>query len=594
MQFANPNHLYLLCLVPLLVIFYGWRWKRKQKALAQFAEKPLLRHLVVSTSRFRQIGKLVLLLGVVFSLALAISRPQWGTQLEMVRRQGIDLMIVLDASLSMDTRDVVPSRLEKAKHEIRSLLEKLHGDRTGLILFAGMPMVSCPLTIDQNALEMFLEIANTHMMPRPGTNIGEAIRLALRSFNSRERRTKLILLVTDGEDLEGEAAQAAEEARKAGVRIYALGVGTPSGEPVPLLDEQGNPTGYKKDESDGVVVSRLDQSLLMQVASLTGGKFQFATPGEEEIDRIAGEVSGMDRQQLESKFYLRRIDRFQVPLFLAILLLLWETISSDQIPKRSLLRRWGVLKIFLIGFFLFHFFPGSTMADQKMRRNAAGNRYFKEKNYDGALRKYVEAQDGKKYSQELSYNIANTLYQQKKYPEAIKEYEKALSSSHAEWNQRVFFNQGNAFFQSGDFSKAVDSYRKALELNPADQDAKHNLELALEKLQPQQNKNQPDNQNQKQQQKQNQQSQQKQDSGQEKKQDQKQDSRQNQKQTQGRDQKEQKPQQPRDSQPQSKQKEGMDPREAKRILEAFENQEKKEQRQQNRQLKQGTVAGKDW
>lgn len=507
-------------------------------------------------------------------------------------------MIVLDASLSMDTRDVVPSRLEKAKHEIRSLLDKLHGDRTGLILFAGMPIVSCPLTIDQNALEMFLEIANTHMAPRPGTNIGEAIRLALRSFNPQERRTKLILLVTDGEDLEGEAAQAAEEAHKAGVRIYALGVGTTSGEPVPLLDEQGNPSGYKKDESGGVVVSRLDQSLLIQVASSTEGKFQFATPGEEEIDRIAGEVAGMDRQQLQSKLYLRRMDRFQYPLFLAILLLLWETILPDQVQKRSLLRRWGVLKMFLMGFFLFHSFHGSTLADQKLRRNAAGNRYFKERNYDGALREYVEAQDGKKYSQELSYNIANTLYQQKKYPEAIKEYEKALSASHPEWNQKVFFNQGNAFFQAGDFSRAVDFYRKALELNPADQDAKHNLEMALEKLQSQQNKNQPNHQNQDQRQKQNQQDQQKQDSGQEKKQDnkqdQKQDHRQKQAQSPGQDQKEQKQPESRDSQAQLKQKEGMDPREAKRILEAFENQEKKEQRRQNRQMKQGAVAGKDW
>jgi Ca-activated chloride channel family protein len=343
-----------------------------------------------------------------------------------------------------------------------------------------------------------------------------------------------------------------------------------------------------------VVVSRLDQSLLMQVASLTGGKFQFATPGEEEIDRIGGEVAGMDRQQLQSKLFLRSIDRFQVPLFLAILLLLWETIFTDQVPKRSLPRRWGVLKIFLVGFFLFHFFPGAALADQKLRRNAAGNRYFKEKNYDGALREYVEAQDGKKYSQELSYNIANTLYQQKKYAEAIKEYEKAWSASHSEWNQKVFFNQGNAFFQSGDFSRAVDSYRKALELNPADQDAKHNLELALEKLQAQQNNNQPNNQKQNQ----NQPNQPKQNSGQEKKQenqqDNQQDNRQNQKQSQDRDQKEQKPPDSRDSKAQSKPKEGMDPREAKKILEAFENQEKKEQRQQNRQLKQGTIVGKDW
>jgi Ca-activated chloride channel homolog len=522
-------------------------------------------------------------------LLVAAARPQWGSRVEVARRQGIDLMIVLDGSLSMDTRDIVPSRLEKAKHEIRSLLEKLQGDRTGLILFAGMPIVSCPLTIDQGALEMFLDIANPQMVPLPGTNIGDAIHLAVSSFNQAERRTKLIFLVTDGEDLEGDAEKAAKAAHQAGIRIYTLGVGTGTGEPVPLLDEQGNPSGYKKDENGSVVVSRLDQSLLSRIASTTGGKFYLASPGEDEIDQMAGEIAGMNRQELQSKLFLTRIDRFQFPLAIGLVLIFLETLMTDQSWRKPSFRWLGLSRWFTPVVLLLILMSGSAWADQKSRRNATGNRYFKQKDYSAALKEYVEAQDSKKYSEELSYNIGNTLYQQKKYPEALKEYEKVFSSPNQELNQRAQFNRGNAFYRSGDFNQAAASYRKALEMNPADLDAKHNLELALQKLQQQQK--QQDQQQQNQDKKQGQEKQQKQDQA-------RQNSKQNDKkeqQSQSSSGKEQ-PRKPesQNQQPQSKGKEGMDPREARQILEAFENQEKKEQRQQVRQLKQQSVRGRDW
>jgi Ca-activated chloride channel homolog len=593
MQFGNPEILYFLWAVPGLALFFFWSWRRKQKALLEFAESSLLKHLIVRTSSFKQILKLLLILGGSFFLLAAAARPQWGARVEVARRQGIDLLIVLDGSLSMDTRDIVPSRLEKAKHEIRSLLEKLQGDRTGLILFAGMPIVSCPLTIDQGALEMFLDIANPQMVPLPGTNIGEAIRLAVSSFNPAERRTKLIFLVTDGEDLEGDAVKAAEAAHQAGIRIYALGVGTGTGEPVPLLDEQGNPSGYKKNENGSVVVSRLDQPLLAQIAATTGGKFFLASPGEDEIDQIAGEIAGMNRQELQSKLFLTRIDRFQLPLAIGLFLMFLETLMTDQSWRKPAFRWLGLPRWFTSVVLLLILMSGPAWADQKSRRNAAGNRYFKQKDYSAALKEYVEAQNSNKYSEELSYNIGNTLYEQKKYLEALKEYEKVFPSPNQELNQRTQFNRGNAFFRSGDFNQAAASYRKALEMNPADLDAKHNLELALQKLQQQQKQQDqpPKNQGKKQEQDQQNQAQQKQDqSGQHSKQSDKKDQ-----QPQSASGKEQtrKPDS-QNQQPPSKGKGGMDPREARQILEAFENQEKKEQRQQVRQLKQQSVRGKDW
>jgi Ca-activated chloride channel homolog len=330
MQFAHSQYLYLLWLVPLLVLFFGWTFRQRALALLRFADKPLLEKLVVNSSKPKQRLKALLLVLFVTFAVLALARPQWGTRMETVRRSGIDILIVLDSSLSMDTRDVAPTRLEKAKHEIQLLLGDLKGNRAGLLLFAGMPIVNCPLTIDQNAVKMFLEIVDTHAVPKPGTDIGAAIRLGLGSFNQKERRHKLMLLVTDGENLEGDPVQAAAEAKKDGVMIYTLGIGSGSGEPIPLRDEKENITGYKKDEAGNVIVSRLDEATLEQIASTTGGKYFRSTPGEEEVSKIAGEIAGMDRKEFQSKVYLTLLDRFQYPLGLALLFIFLEMVLSIQ------------------------------------------------------------------------------------------------------------------------------------------------------------------------------------------------------------------------------------------------------------------------
>ena len=253
--------------------------------------------------------------------------------MESIKRSGIDLVIVLDTSLSMETQDIVPGRLEKAKHEIRALIDGLEGDRVGWVVFAGTAMVNCPLTIDQNAVKLFLEIVDTQVIPHPGTNIGEAIQRATQAFDPKERRHKVMLLLTDGENLEGNPVKAAEEARNEGVVIYAIGVGTPAGEPIPLRDERNNVTGYKKDESGSVVVSRLDEESLQQIANVTGGQYFRATPGENEVEKIVQAVGQMDKKEFQSKMYLTYVDRFQIPLGIAIAIILLETFLSSF--KRS-------------------------------------------------------------------------------------------------------------------------------------------------------------------------------------------------------------------------------------------------------------------
>ena len=338
MHLADPQFLHLLWLLPLLLIFYIWSFRQKRKALLRFADAGLIGQLVRGVGQGKQKVKVVaLLLFTLFGL-LSLLRPQWGTKLETVRRTGVDIIVALDTSLSMDTQDVVPGRLEKAKHEIRALIDALEGDRVGLVVFAGTSLVNCPLTIDQNAVKLFLDVVDTQVIPRPGTNIGDAIHRGIQVFDARDRRHKVMILVTDGESLEGDPQAAAEEAKQAGVVIYSIGVGTAAGEPIPLRDERSNVTGYKKDEDGSVVVSRLDEESLRQISSTTGGQYYRATPGEEEVEKIFQAVAGMDKKEFESKVYLTYVDRFQIPLGIALFFIFVESLISDAKPARN--RRW--------------------------------------------------------------------------------------------------------------------------------------------------------------------------------------------------------------------------------------------------------------
>jgi Ca-activated chloride channel homolog len=336
MHFGNPQYLYLFWLVPIFVFLLGWAFRLKKRGLRQFAEHHLVSGLISGISSVKQVVRAVLfLLFLVFAL-LALVRPQWGTKLETVKRVGVDIMVALDTSLSMETQDVVPSRLEKAKHEVKALIDLLRGNRVGLIVFAGTSMVNCPLTIDQNAVKLFLDIVDTQVIPRPGTNIGEAIRLASRSFGPQEsRRHKVLVLVTDGENLEGDPISAAQDAKNAGVLVFTLGVGTGAGEPIPLRDEKGSVTGYKKDENGGVVVSRLDEGTLEKIATITEGKYFRATTGEDELQKIYDTVSQMDKKEFQTKVYLTYVDRFQIPLGIALFFILLESLISDSKNPQS-------------------------------------------------------------------------------------------------------------------------------------------------------------------------------------------------------------------------------------------------------------------
>ncbi len=337
MNFARPEYLNLLWgLLPLAVILL-WMQRRRRRRLLRLTARELVERLTEEFSPAKAHARVWLLLGFFFFGVIALARPQWGVRLEEVRRRGVDIIVALDTSFSMNAEDVVPSRLQKAKSSIRKLIDQLRGDRLGLVCFAGSAVLQCPLTLDYGAVLMFLDIIDSEIVPDPGTSVAAAIRKAAQSFVAGERKYKLLILFTDGEDLEGEVKEAAREAREAGVVIYAVGIGTPEGRPIPVRDASGNVVEYRKDARGQVVVSRLDEASLAEIADSTGGSYFRATTSEGELETIYEEIAGMEEKELDSRLFQNFEDRFQYPLALALSFLVAHAWLTE---RRSPGRRW--------------------------------------------------------------------------------------------------------------------------------------------------------------------------------------------------------------------------------------------------------------
>lgn len=331
MRFAEPFFLWGILLLPLLGLFYLWLEARRRKALSKLGDLDLMLKLAEGFSQKGRRWKYALITLAALFLVLAMARPQWGKKMELVRREGLDLMVAVDVSASMLAADMPPSRLTKAKSEVAGLMDLLKGDRIGLVVFSGDAYVQCPLTLDYAAAKMFLDHIDYGSVSKPGTNVGLAIRKATAAFVQKERKYKVLLLITDGEDTEeGDLHEAAEEAKKTGVILYTIGVGTPAGEPIPLRNAAGQVTGYKRDEANQVVMSRLDERTLQEIAVKTGGKYYRATAGELELEKIFDDISKMERKELTGRFMARWEERFGLFLLAAFALLSVEFLLNER------------------------------------------------------------------------------------------------------------------------------------------------------------------------------------------------------------------------------------------------------------------------
>ncbi|MFC2507762.1 MAG: VWA domain-containing protein [Bacteroides sp.] len=324
-RFGEVEIIWLLLLVPVQWLLMFWARRRRRRRIARLGDAQHVRMLMPYASEWRFWFKGGLLSLAIAALVFALARPQFGLRQEKAKRTGAEVMFVLDVSRSMLAQDVRPSRLERAKLGIQQLLNRLHDDRIGLILFAGRAYVQLPITNDYSSAQMFLGQVNTDMISEQGTALGSALQLAIRSFSPQEGIGRAIVVISDGENHEDDPLSAAEEAAKQGIKIFTVGIGSLEGAPLP--DASG---GLKKDGTGNVVISRLDEKVLASIAATTGGVYMHATNFQSGLDPIYEGIDTMQKAEYEQVNYTSYDERFQLFLAIALGLLVLGTIVLER------------------------------------------------------------------------------------------------------------------------------------------------------------------------------------------------------------------------------------------------------------------------
>jgi len=330
MSFAEPRMLWVTLAMLLALSAFLWRaWRRKQQLLTQFIQARLLSGLTVGLSTARQKARLALIVAAVASLMLALARPQWGMAWEEAKQRGLDIVVAIDTSRSMLAADIAPNRLTRAKLAALDLLSEAKTDRLGLVAFAGTAFLQCPLTLDEEAFRQSVNALDVNIIPQGGSALQEAITTARTAFNTEGDNHKILVLFTDGEDHESGAVEAAKEAEEDGLRIFTVGVGTASGELLRAVDESGK-SDFIRDEDGNVVKSRLNETLLREIATVARG-FYLPLRGANTLDMLYERgLAPLPKADISTKFIQRYHERFQWPLALGILLLLVELFLPDR------------------------------------------------------------------------------------------------------------------------------------------------------------------------------------------------------------------------------------------------------------------------
>jgi Ca-activated chloride channel family protein len=329
MRFAAIENFWLFLGLPILALFAVWAFSARQRLLCRFLSPSMVGRLTRDVSRSGQYWKYALTLAGMLFLIAALTGPQFGATLAMAKRRGVDVVIALDVSRSMSAQDIRPNRLERARFLINGLLDHLQGDRVGLVLFAGKAFVQCPLTLDYGAFRLLLSHVDSGSIPVQGTAIGEAISLALACFDAGDLQHKAIVLLTDGEDHVTDASKAAQEAAAQGARIFAVGMGTPDGQLIPVLDQRGG-ASFHKDRSGNYVKTRLDEKALTELALTTNGVYFRAGAGSAEIEGVYDQIANMEQKELGSQRLAHYEERYQIPLALALLLFALQALLSER------------------------------------------------------------------------------------------------------------------------------------------------------------------------------------------------------------------------------------------------------------------------
>jgi Ca-activated chloride channel family protein len=508
----KPEYLWILLLaLPLTAGFFYWSWRVKQKLIGQFVQARLLPTLTAGLSPARQKFRLALLLAALAGVLAALAGPHWGYSVEEARQRGLDIVVAVDTSRSMLARDVQPNRLQKARLAAFDLMRQAREDRLGLVAFAGVAFLQCPLTLDDEAFRQGLEALNVGVIPQGGTALSEAIRAAIGAFPQGNNNHKALVLFTDGEDHDEDAQTmaAAQQAADAGLRIFTVGVGTAAGELLQVTDEHGN-TSFIKDEDGNVVKSHLNEDLLRKIATATGG-FYLPLVGANPMEILYNQgLAPLPKSEATVKLTRVYRERYHWFLGFAVLCLAVEVLLPEGPRPRRAQNAVGApaagwQKAALIGCVLL--VPMSAPASG----SGAFNKY-QSGDYQGAFEEYNRLAGEKTNDYRLHYDAGTSAYRARELEAAEKQLGEALNTpnivSDLDAQERAYYNLGNTLYRLGEpdadpkkkqerWEQSIANYSRALRLNTNDLDARNNLAFVKKKLEQLQQQQQQQQQNQK-------------------------------------------------------------------------------------------------
>lgn len=492
-RFESPDYLYLLIAIPVLALLRLVMIHGRRRKLRRFGDPKLLAALMPDVSRWRPEVKFWLLEAALAVLILMVARPQMGTRISNEKRTGIETVIALDVSNSMKAEDVTPNRLDRAKMMMENLVDKFTDDKIALIVFAGDAFVQLPITSDYVSAKMFLNDISPAMIASQGTDIARAIEMGTHSFTSQEGIGRAIIVITDGEDHEGGAVEAAQKAKKLGMRVFVLGIGSPSGAPVP--DGQG---GYMKDNSGNTVMSALNEDMCKQVAEAGGGAYIHVENNSNAQEQLNSELAKLSQKEMESVVYSDYDEQFQAFGLIALLLLIAEVCllecRSPLFKNVSLFSRKK--RIVTITALVLLSSTAFAQTDRQYVRD--GNKAFRAGDYANAEVAYRKAVEKKPRNPQAVFNLGNALFAQKKDSAAVQQYEQAAKLETNPKRRAMSYHNIGVVCQSHKmYSEAIDAYKEALRLTPNDDETRYNLALC-KRQQKNQNKQDQNKQQQKQ------------------------------------------------------------------------------------------------
>ena len=494
-RFEDSIYLYLLAVIPMLALLRFMMTRSRKKRLRKFGDPQLVKQLMPDVSRWRPAVKFWLLQAALALIIVMLARPQLGTKISHEKRQGIETIIAMDISNSMLAQDVTPSRLDRCKMMVENLVDNFTDDKIGLIVFAGDAFIQLPITSDYVSAKMFLADIQPSLIATQGTDIALAISKAVNSFTQEEGIGKAIIVITDGEDHEGGAVEAAQEARKKGMRVYVLGVGSKGGAPIP--DGNG---GYMKDRAGNTVMTRLNQDMCRDIAKAGGGAYIHVDNNSDAQRQLDNELAKLSKKETETTVYSDFDEQFQAVGILVLLLLIAELCLLEC--KNPLLKN---VRFFMgkrryasaiLALMLVSAIPTQAQSDRSNIRE--GNRLFRSGKHADSEVSYRKAMEKNPRNPQAAYNLGNALFAQKKDSAAVVAYQSGVQLETSAIRKAMGYHNMGVVCQSHKmFSEAIEAYKNALRLNPKDDEARYNLELCKKQQKKQQDKKNQDKKDQK-------------------------------------------------------------------------------------------------